>query len=264
MKAESEGVTADLGADGGRKVSTRDIQLVQNLIERCLQLYMSQREVVSTLHAQADIEPGFTGLVWQVRPVIPFHLPQTQTISRMFVDDAELASKTFSGTPRIACGTNSMGTVVGHWRPLNSRIAVTDDAAYACQQTGQVLDLIACTARQMVACVTGYVSQDVNVKHEPLLFAETRGAESRLFSGVLHAPQAEGPDTAIQSPVRPAGGGRAAHAVEPPHAGLCVIANTAAGYALPPPPPPPPPARARAQHFTQPAALTVCIPEAIA
>lgn len=70
MKAESEGVTADLGAnaDGGRKVSTRDIQLVQNLIERCLQLYMSQREVVSTLHAQAEIEPGFTGLVWQVRP----------------------------------------------------------------------------------------------------------------------------------------------------------------------------------------------------
>ena len=50
-----------------RKVSAGDIQLVQNLIERCLQLYMSQREVVTTLHAQARIEPGFTGLVWQVR-----------------------------------------------------------------------------------------------------------------------------------------------------------------------------------------------------
>ncbi|KAK4404786.1 hypothetical protein Sango_0847200 [Sesamum angolense] len=38
---------------------------VQNLIERCLQLYMSQKEVVSTLLHQAKIEPGFTELVWQ-------------------------------------------------------------------------------------------------------------------------------------------------------------------------------------------------------
>lgn len=35
---------------------------VQNLIERCLQLYMNQREVVDTLLAQAKIEPGFTEL----------------------------------------------------------------------------------------------------------------------------------------------------------------------------------------------------------
>ncbi|KAL0383463.1 UNVERIFIED_CONTAM: hypothetical protein Scaly_0633600 [Sesamum calycinum] len=35
---------------------------VQNLIERCLQLYMSQKEVVSTLLHQAKIEPGFTEL----------------------------------------------------------------------------------------------------------------------------------------------------------------------------------------------------------
>ncbi|EYU20797.1 hypothetical protein MIMGU_mgv1a011785mg [Erythranthe guttata] len=48
-----------------RKVSRQDIQLVQNLIERCLQLYMSEREVVSTLLQQAEIEPGFTELVWQ-------------------------------------------------------------------------------------------------------------------------------------------------------------------------------------------------------
>ncbi|PIN18315.1 Angiotensin-converting enzyme 2 [Handroanthus impetiginosus] len=47
------------------KVSLQDIQLVQNLIERCLQLYMSQREVMSTLLHQAKIEPGFTELVWQ-------------------------------------------------------------------------------------------------------------------------------------------------------------------------------------------------------
>lgn len=49
----------------GRKVSTADIQLVQNLIEKCLQMYLSQREVVFTLHQQAKIEPGFTQLVWQ-------------------------------------------------------------------------------------------------------------------------------------------------------------------------------------------------------
>ncbi|KAL4304500.1 hypothetical protein GQ457_10G010530 [Hibiscus cannabinus] len=49
----------------GRRVSRQDIQLVQNLIERCLQLYMTQKEVVETLLAQAKIEPGFTELVWQ-------------------------------------------------------------------------------------------------------------------------------------------------------------------------------------------------------
>ncbi|XP_022848079.1 uncharacterized protein LOC111370539 isoform X3 [Olea europaea var. sylvestris] len=48
-----------------RKVSLEDIQLVQNLIERCLQLYMSPKEVVSTLLHHAKIEPGFTELVWQ-------------------------------------------------------------------------------------------------------------------------------------------------------------------------------------------------------
>ncbi|XP_019444006.1 PREDICTED: uncharacterized protein LOC109348185 isoform X5 [Lupinus angustifolius] len=48
-----------------RRVSRQDIQLVQNLIERCLQLYMSQAEVVETLLNQAKIEPGFTELVWQ-------------------------------------------------------------------------------------------------------------------------------------------------------------------------------------------------------
>ncbi|KAL2226025.1 UNVERIFIED_CONTAM: hypothetical protein Sindi_1961200 [Sesamum indicum] len=54
-----------------RKVSLQDIQLVQNLIERCLQLYMSQKEVVSTLLHQAKIEPGFTELVALVRKNLP-------------------------------------------------------------------------------------------------------------------------------------------------------------------------------------------------
>ncbi|MFS8001864.1 putative angiotensin-converting enzyme 2 [Helianthus anomalus] len=48
-----------------KKVSPQDLQLVQNLIERCLQLYMTQKEVVSTLLHQAKIEPSFTELVWQ-------------------------------------------------------------------------------------------------------------------------------------------------------------------------------------------------------
>ncbi|XP_057828147.1 uncharacterized protein LOC131039413 isoform X4 [Cryptomeria japonica] len=46
-----------------RKISCEDIQQVQNLIERCLQLYMNEREVINTLLNQAKIEPGFTGLV---------------------------------------------------------------------------------------------------------------------------------------------------------------------------------------------------------
>jgi len=48
-----------------RRVSCQDIQVVENLIEQCLQLYMSQKEVVETLLDQAKIEPGFTELVWQ-------------------------------------------------------------------------------------------------------------------------------------------------------------------------------------------------------
>lgn len=48
-----------------RRVLPKDIQLVQNLIERCLQLYMNEKEVVETLLDQAKIEPDFTSLVWQ-------------------------------------------------------------------------------------------------------------------------------------------------------------------------------------------------------
>ncbi|XP_043701860.1 uncharacterized protein LOC122652237 isoform X2 [Telopea speciosissima] len=48
-----------------RRVSRQDIQVVQDLIERCLQLYMNREEVVETLLDQAKIEPDFTELVWQ-------------------------------------------------------------------------------------------------------------------------------------------------------------------------------------------------------
>ncbi|CAA3003467.1 Hypothetical predicted protein [Olea europaea subsp. europaea] len=48
-----------------RKVSREDIELVQNLIERCLQLYMNKDEVVKTLLTRTRINSGFTTLVWQ-------------------------------------------------------------------------------------------------------------------------------------------------------------------------------------------------------
>ena len=67
----------DAGKPGGRTsgepattenqniISSLDVQLVQNLVERCLQLYMNQREVVTLLQQQTKIEPSFTSLVWQ-------------------------------------------------------------------------------------------------------------------------------------------------------------------------------------------------------
>ncbi|KAK9123253.1 hypothetical protein Sjap_012855 [Stephania japonica] len=48
-----------------KKELCRGIDEVQNLIERCLQLYMSQKEVVEILLDQAKIEPDLTNLVWQ-------------------------------------------------------------------------------------------------------------------------------------------------------------------------------------------------------
>ncbi|XP_042059982.1 uncharacterized protein LOC121804490 isoform X1 [Salvia splendens] len=52
-------------SNDNRKVSRGDIELVQNLIERCLQLYMNKDEVVKTLVNRAKIDPAFTTLVWQ-------------------------------------------------------------------------------------------------------------------------------------------------------------------------------------------------------
>ena len=64
---EPETAGASRGFEGQQQsgVSAFDIQLVQNLVERCLQLYMNQREAVSILQQQAKIEPSFTELVWQ-------------------------------------------------------------------------------------------------------------------------------------------------------------------------------------------------------
>eukprot|EP00252_Welwitschia_mirabilis_P006020 TRINITY_DN16684_c0_g1_i1.p1 TRINITY_DN16684_c0_g1~~TRINITY_DN16684_c0_g1_i1.p1 ORF type:complete len:382 (+),score=91.20 TRINITY_DN16684_c0_g1_i1:430-1575(+) len=68
--SEAEAPTTESSSDpisrsDNKKVSCEDIQLVQNLIERCLQLYMDRGEVVNILLSRARIEPGFTSLVWQ-------------------------------------------------------------------------------------------------------------------------------------------------------------------------------------------------------
>ncbi|XP_038682155.1 uncharacterized protein LOC119982716 isoform X5 [Tripterygium wilfordii] len=59
--ADSGSVSAS--SNDNRKVSHQDIEIVQNLIERCLQLYMNRDEVVKTLLTRARIDPGFTTLV---------------------------------------------------------------------------------------------------------------------------------------------------------------------------------------------------------
>lgn len=48
----------------GKQISADDIQMVQNLIERCLQLYLTKDEVITVLREQATIDPEFTQLIW--------------------------------------------------------------------------------------------------------------------------------------------------------------------------------------------------------
>ncbi|GKV49989.1 hypothetical protein SLEP1_g56707 [Rubroshorea leprosula] len=68
LQSTQEAPLADSGSvsassNDNRKVSRQDIELVQNLIERCLQLYMNRDEVVKILLTWARIDPGFTTLV---------------------------------------------------------------------------------------------------------------------------------------------------------------------------------------------------------
>ncbi|XP_057439655.1 uncharacterized protein LOC130731387 [Lotus japonicus] len=62
---DSGSASASASSNDSKKVSRQDIELVQNLIERCLQLYMNKDEVVKTLLTRAKIDPAFTTLVWQ-------------------------------------------------------------------------------------------------------------------------------------------------------------------------------------------------------
>ncbi|KAI5345790.1 PREDICTED: helicase with zinc finger [Prunus dulcis] len=61
----TDSASVSTSGNDSKKVSRQDIELVQNLIERCLQLYMNRDEVVKTLLTRARIDPGFTTLVWQ-------------------------------------------------------------------------------------------------------------------------------------------------------------------------------------------------------
>lgn len=60
-KAEAPASAPERG-QATAKINWEDIQLVQKLIERCLELYMSQQEIVTALKMQANIEPGLTNL----------------------------------------------------------------------------------------------------------------------------------------------------------------------------------------------------------
>nr|XP_028946262.1 uncharacterized protein LOC103431706 isoform X2 [Malus domestica] len=55
--------SVSISSNKGTKVTREDIEVVQNLVERCLRLYMNKNEVVNTLLDRARIEPGFTSLV---------------------------------------------------------------------------------------------------------------------------------------------------------------------------------------------------------
>eukprot|EP01080_Neovahlkampfia_damariscottae_P005492 gene5492-9309_t len=47
-----------------KKFTPNEIKMVQNLIERCLRLYMTQEEAITALHIYQNIEPNFITLVW--------------------------------------------------------------------------------------------------------------------------------------------------------------------------------------------------------
>lgn len=57
--------TGPCGIPSPTKVSLSDIQVVQNLIEKCLQNYMSRDEVIGTLAKRSNIPTQFTSLVLQ-------------------------------------------------------------------------------------------------------------------------------------------------------------------------------------------------------
>ncbi|RZC56533.1 hypothetical protein C5167_015392 [Papaver somniferum] len=61
----TDSISKSGSSNDSRKVSREDIELVQSLIERCLQFYMNRDEVVQTLLNRVRIEPQFTSLVWK-------------------------------------------------------------------------------------------------------------------------------------------------------------------------------------------------------
>ena len=65
-----KGSSTNLFLMSGLIIFAKTFLQVQNLIERCLQLYMNRDEVVKTLLSRARIDPGFTtlGRHWQAFP----------------------------------------------------------------------------------------------------------------------------------------------------------------------------------------------------
>eukprot|EP00633_Aureoumbra_lagunensis_P002911 CAMPEP_0197285594 /NCGR_PEP_ID=MMETSP0890-20130614/940_1 /TAXON_ID=44058 ORGANISM="Aureoumbra lagunensis, Strain CCMP1510" /NCGR_SAMPLE_ID=MMETSP0890 /ASSEMBLY_ACC=CAM_ASM_000533 /LENGTH=148 /DNA_ID=CAMNT_0042753265 /DNA_START=163 /DNA_END=609 /DNA_ORIENTATION=+ len=60
MKSERTNTNSD-----GTAYTWEAIKEVQSLIERCMQHYMTQTEIIATLQVQAEVEPALTCLVWQ-------------------------------------------------------------------------------------------------------------------------------------------------------------------------------------------------------
>ena len=60
-KGEQQNGTGD---DNRRTMTISDIETVQNLIEKCLQLYLTKDEVISVLRERATIDAEFTKLIW--------------------------------------------------------------------------------------------------------------------------------------------------------------------------------------------------------
>eukprot|EP00750_Incisomonas_marina_P014808 INCI17879.1.p1 GENE.INCI17879.1~~INCI17879.1.p1 ORF type:complete len:136 (-),score=29.43 INCI17879.1:109-516(-) len=64
--SESATPKEQAGSDGRQvQLSWEGVKAVQKKIERCLELYMTQAEIVTALQAQSNVEPSLTCLVWQ-------------------------------------------------------------------------------------------------------------------------------------------------------------------------------------------------------
>lgn len=64
MRKNKDGKTGRDGQVMKRKMTISDVETVQNLIEKCLQLYLTKDEVISVLREQATIDAEFTKLIW--------------------------------------------------------------------------------------------------------------------------------------------------------------------------------------------------------
>ncbi|TMW68465.1 hypothetical protein Poli38472_005933 [Pythium oligandrum] len=64
-KTGSAGTKRSKSGSQQQTFSWNDILRVQNLIESCLQKYLTKNDIITTLQNQAKIDPSFTAVVWQ-------------------------------------------------------------------------------------------------------------------------------------------------------------------------------------------------------